>query len=618
MNTPTQPIPAEGTGASLDELVQAEQVRLLYGGLLVSTFGVLVAVGLVVLVFWHVVQTHLLLGWAACMAANQLWRIFLRYRFKQRVPDNQTLGQWATIWAIGSGISGALWGAASFLLFVPGSPVHQAFMMAIVISVTSAGLLLIGAHLQSLYAFILPAVAPLVLRNLIEGTTDNLTLAFIALVSSIALFSFGRNYNRTLIESLRNRFKNEAMTQRLAAQNEELDRARKAAEAAKVQAEAANRARTQFFAAANHDLRQPLHAMGLLAGALAEKVKDPDVVALTNTISASMEALEELFNELLDMSKLDSGKITSSPTNFPIRQLFDKLRLEFEAEAATKGLVLRFFANGRYLFSDPGLVERVLRNLISNAIRYTASGGILVACRTRQGRPWLEVWDTGIGIPEDQQERIFDEFVQLENPERDRRKGLGLGLSIVKRLCNLLGHELALVSRPGRGSVFRFQVAAGREISRPARREAVSPVNLGQLAGKTVVVVEDDAEIQTGMKSLLSGWGMNVSVYAKVSEVEAAAIAMKSAPDLIIADYRLPGGTTGLDAIDSIRERFGPDIPAILMTGSADPQLVSIAEEKGFHYLLKPVMPAKLRTLVNFKLEAAAAPRSQRLRRDRS
>jgi len=545
--------------------------------------------------------------------ANQLWRIYLRYRFNHRVSDRHALGQWAHVWAIGSGISGVLWGSASFLLFVPGSPVHQAFLMAIVISVTSAGLLLIGSHLQSLYAFILPAVAPLVLRNLIEGTPDNLTLASIAFVSSIALFSFGRNYNRILIESLRNRFENEAMTGRLAAQNEELDRARKAAEAAKVQAEAASRARTQFFAAANHDLRQPLHAMGLLAGALAEKVKDPDVVSLTNTISASMEALEELFNELLDMSRLDSGKISPSPANFSIQQLFDKLRLEFEAEAAMKALALRFFTNGRFLFSDPGLVERILRNLISNAIRYTANGGVLVACRTRQGRPWLEVWDTGPGIPEEEQERIFDEFVQLGNPERDRRKGLGLGLSIVRRLCNLLGHELALVSRTGRGSVFRFQVPAGRELPRAARRETALPASLSQLAGKTVMVVEDDAEIQTGMKSLLGGWGMDVSLCASVAEAEAAAVAMKKAPDLIIADYRLPGGATGVNAIDSIRQRFGPAVPAILMTGSADPQLVSMAAEKGFHYLLKPVIPAKLRTLVSFKLKGAATPGSHSL-----
>ena len=405
MSAAMQPITAAKPEASLDELVQAEQVRLLYRGLLVSAFGVLLAIGVVVLVFWQVVQTYLLLGWAGCMVANQAWRLWLRFRFTRRAPHRQDLGRWATLWAIGSGISGILWGAASFLLFVPGAPDHQAILLAMVISVTSAGLLLIGAHLPSFYAFIVPAIAPLVVRNLIEGTADSLTLAFIAVVSSIGLFSFGRNYNRILTESLRNRFQNEAMTRRLGAQNEELARAREAAEAAKVQAEAANRARTQFFAAANHDLRQPLHAMGLLAGSLAQKVKDPDVVALTNTISASMEALEELFNELLDMSKLDSGKISPSLAHFSIRELFEKLRLEFEAEAAMKDLALRFRANGRYLFSDPVLVERILRNLISNAIRYTARGGVLVACRTRRGRPSLEVWDTGRGLERAQSHR---------------------------------------------------------------------------------------------------------------------------------------------------------------------------------------------------------------------
>jgi CheY-like chemotaxis protein len=318
-----------------------------------------------------------------------------------------------------------------------------------------------------------------------------------------------------------------------------------------------------------------------------------------------------LFNELLDMSRLDSGTITPKPSHFSIRQLFEKLRLDFEAEAAMKGLSLRFRANGRFLYSDPVLIERILRNLVSNAIRYTASGGILVACRNRGGRPWLEVWDTGCGIPEDQRERIFEEFVQLENPERDRRKGLGLGLSIVRRLCNLLGHELGLQSRVGKGSVFRFQVPPGREVARPTRREPDAAGRADLLAGRSVLVIEDDAEVQAGMRSLLGGWGMEVSAYRSASDAQAACTAMTKAPDLIIADYRLPGTSNGLDAIESIRRTFRSEVPAILMTGSADPQLVSIAEERGFHYLLKPVMPAKLRTLVSFKLKGGAGAQAR-------
>jgi two-component system, sensor histidine kinase len=606
MNAAPETVKAPRATNTLRELIQAEQVRLLYGGLLVSTWGVLLAVAVVVLVFWPVIPAHVLLGWAACMVLNQGWRLYLRHRFNSRVPDKRTVANWALLWALGAGISGILWGAASFLLFVPDSPVHQAFLMALVVSVTSAGVLLIGAHLPSFYAFMLPAVVPLVVRNLVAWTADSLTLALIAFVSSAALLSFGRNYNRILMNSLRHRFENEAMTQQLAAQNEELDRARKAAESATAQAEAANRARTQFFAAANHDLRQPLHAMGLLAGSLAEKVKEPDVIALINTISASMEALEGLFNELLDMSRLDSGKISPSPIHFSSRQLFEKLRLDFEAEAAEKGLKLRFRARTRFLYSDPLLIERILRNLISNAIRYTGDGGVLVACRTRQGKPWLEVWDTGLGIPADQQERIFEEFVQLENPARDRRKGLGLGLSIVRRLCGLLGHDLTVASRMGRGSVFRFQVPMGREPASAPRRAVEAVAKPSVLEGKTVVVVDDDIEIQTGMRALLTGWGMQVSVYTTAGEAEAAALAMPSAPDLIIADYRLPGGGNGLDAIDAFRRRFGAEVPSILITGSADPQLVAMAEEKSFHYLLKPVMPAKLRTLVTFKVKGNA------------
>jgi CheY-like chemotaxis protein len=216
------------------------------------------------------------------------------------------------------------------------------------------------------------------------------------------------------------------------------------------------------------------------------------------------------------------------------------------------------------------------------------------------------VWDTGPGIAEKDRGRIFEEFVQLENPERDRRKGLGLGLSIVRRLCNLLGHPLTLESRLGRGSVFRFQVPAGQEPASIPQRNANAPADPSLLAGKTVVVVDDDIEIQTGMRALLTGWGMNVSVYTSANEAETAVLAMTDSPDLVIADYRLPGGATGLDAIESIRRRFRTAIPAILITGSADPQLVSSAAERNFHYLLKPVMPAKLRTLVTFKIRGGS------------
>ena len=607
MSTPTPTHPAGLDESALSSLVQAEQVRLLYRQLSASSTGIVAAVLVTVVVLWPVAPHHMLMAWAGCVVALQVWRLFLYFRYDRAPPQGELAVQrWANLWAIGSAISGMLWGAAALLLFVPDSPVNQAFLVALIVSITSAGLLLIGVHLPSFYAFILPAMIPLMLRNFVEATVFNVTLGFISLVVTLALISFGRRYHRVLIESLRNRFVNEAMTQRFLAQNEELAREREAADAARTVAEAANRARTQFFAAANHDLRQPLHAMGLLAGSLVEKVKDPDLVALVNTISASMEALEGLFNELLDMSRLDSGTVVPAPAHFSMTQLFDKLRLESEPEAADKGLVLRFRSHGEFVFSDPLLMERILRNLLSNAIRYTREGGILVACRPRGGALSVEVWDTGPGIPDDQRERIFDEFVQLSNPERDRRKGLGLGLSIVRRLCALLGLELRVSSRVGRGSVFRVRVPLGREPPPVQRQRSEPRSDPTKLAGKHVVVIDDDPEIRTAMKALLDGWTMRVDTFANAAEALDATSPSSSA-DLIIADYRLPGDIDGIATIDALRARWSKDVPAILLTGSTSTEFVAIAQRKGFHYLLKPVMPAKLRTLVSFKLKDTAS-----------
>jgi signal transduction histidine kinase/CheY-like chemotaxis protein len=585
--------------------VRLRLVRLLYRQLPVLSGGTLVAAVLLAVVMWPVAPRNAVFGWFVCVAASEAWRLWLYARSHREGIELAGLNRAGTRWALGSLVSGCLWGLASLLFFIPSSPAYEAFLIVLVFAVTATAVLLIGAHLPSFYAFVIPALVPIVVRNVIEGQPAHFTLAFVIGAALIAILAFGRNYNRGLVAALRNRFENEALARKLAAQNIDLENARAAAERSRNEAEIANRSKTQFFAAASHDLRQPLHAMGLFAAALAEKVRDPEVLQVVNSINASVDALEGLFNELLDISKIDAGIIKPAPTHFPLAPLFERLRMDFEAEAFERGLYFKARPTRAFACSDPILVERILRNLISNAMRYTHEGGVLAGARPRGSDLSLEVWDSGVGIPESERGRIFEEFYQLGNPERNSKKGLGLGLSIVQRLAKMLNAPVTVRSVPGKGSMFAIRLARGVApvAEAPARQGA--PGRASDLAEKLIVVVEDEAAVLEGMRVLLESWGAKVVACGSLAETAAQAARLSRAPDLIVADYRLREGGIGTEAISTLRKRFNAAIPAIIVSGSTTPVHLGEAQALDAHLLLKPVMPAKLRTLINFKLKPA-------------
>ena len=334
-------------------------------------------------------------------------------------------------------------------------------------------------------------------------------------------------------------------------------------ETARRAAEAASRAKTQFFAAASHDLRQPLHAMGLFAEALRQRSHDPEVASLVNSINESVDALEGLFSELLDITRIDSGGVDVNLGPVRMRELFSRLRLHFEPIAFEKGLMLSFRGEQHVAQSDPVLLERILRNLVSNAIRYTDDGGVLVSCRKRGGELLVQVWDSGIGIAEQSLTRVFEEFYQVQGHrplEAHDRKGLGLGLAIVKRLTDLLQAPLDLKSRVGHGTVFSLTVPVGREArGGELPRQASARLALGlTLQGRQIVVVEDDSAVREGLSVLLQGWGAEVLAFETVEAVNAwlRACTGQPAPNLLLVDYRLPQGRTGVDALKAMRAQW--------------------------------------------------------------
>ncbi len=371
----------------------------------------------------------------------------------------------------------------------------------------------------------------------------------------------------------------------------------------KEMAERANQAKSRFFAAASHDLRQPLHALSLFVAALKMRNQPPEAQTLIDNIAASTAAMELLFNALLDISRLDAGAIEAHPVHFPLQKMLLDLNHQFSAVAAEKQLHLRFRPCGATLYSDPLLIERILANLIANAIRYTDDGGILIGCRRRGRMVRISVVDTGRGIPPEQQESVFHEFVQLHNPARDRSKGLGLGLAIVSRLGRLLGHRVELRSRPGHGSTFSLDVPCGdaRLIQPPAAAGVPGQIPADAL----VLLVDDESAILRGMAELFDNWNIDLVTAHSAAEAVQWLDSIGRVPDVIVSDYRLPDDTDGIEVIARLRQKFGRDIPAILVTGDTAPDTILRIGRAGFPLLHKPLRPAKLRALLTHLIQQA-------------
>lgn len=365
------------------------------------------------------------------------------------------------------------------------------------------------------------------------------------------------------------------------------------------EAEHATEAKTRFLAAASHDLRQPTHALGLFVTRLAQLPHDDQTRGLVVNLQASVLAMQNLLDSLLDISRLEAKAIPVVCQSFGLNGLLAQLQQDLEQDARNKGLQLRIRQTEIYVSSDPTLVYRILLNLVGNALRYTLRGGVLVACRSVNATREVEiqVWDTGIGIAPEYQQDIFKEFYQINNAARERNKGLGLGLSIVQRTADLLGHRVALKSRQGVGSRFTLTLPTA-----PALPDVmVLPMAYSDphddLKGIHVWVIEDDELVLSALVGLLEDWGMKVQTAHDLQEVEKL-ITAGPVPDLILSDYRLKQGQNGIKVIQHLRARLNSPIPSCLISGNTDPELMAAATAARLTLLHKPVRPAKLRNLL--------------------
>lgn len=369
--------------------------------------------------------------------------------------------------------------------------------------------------------------------------------------------------------------------------------AEEAARTARDEAERANIDKSRFLAAASHDLRQPVQAASLFLGMLERRDLDPETRDLVGMVSSSLEGLRGMLNGLLEVARLEAGIVDPQIREFAIDDLLHRLASEFEEQARVKRLWLQVPPAPLVVSSDPLLLELILRNLISNAIKYTDRGGVTVECREQEDGALIEVTDTGRGIPKDKFIELFEDFRQLDNPARDRARGFGLGLATVNRVARLMGYEIRVRSELNRGSVFSFliPVASGHGIVEPAKSDTGRGHD--DLAGRSIVVVEDDPAILLALEMLLGDWGMEVHSATSVQDVPALLDTLARPPDLLAVDYRLPNGSSGLDAVTIVHQRW--PTPAILMTGDTAPERLTEAKRSGYHLLHKPINPDDLR-----------------------
>jgi signal transduction histidine kinase len=485
------------------------------------------------------------------------------------------------------------WASLMWLVAPHGAPFQMTLVMMVFGGVLSGGTTTYGAlprlHLAYLLSF---SVALLMTWAFVSKSVfDDPALVLVTVLSIFfcgAIFMNTRVAGRTYHQFILLGFANARLARRL---EEEVASTRQA----QLEAEAANAAKSTFLAAASHDLRQPIHALGLFLALLERsKLTGPQRETLALARSA-LSASSEMLDTLLDFSRAEAGVIVPRVQPFRIGETLRQIEAELAMTADAKQLVYRTRDSDAVVESDPGLVRIILMNLVSNAIRYTAAGGVLVGVRRRGEDVMMEVWDTGVGIAPGDREQVFSDFIQLGNPERDRRKGLGLGLAIARRLARLVGSEITVASEVGGGSVFRFRLPRSQQALAEPLAGAAGPgvaVRRGH-----VLIIDDDDAIRLGLGQLLRERGHTVDAVETIAEAQASA--ERQAPDVMICDYRLRAGESGAEAARLLRTRLGRRVPAMLITGDTHPDRIAEAAREDMEIFYKPTQPDQLLAAVD-------------------
>lgn len=583
----TAPDPNSSTPALIEHLdfVRFEQVAAFYRNAVPGTLGSMIAAIVLAGMLYLVDSVPPLPGviFATLVVTSAVGRLVLLQIYKKARPKPADWRRWAAAATTSALLGGLSWGAATLLLMDPGRAELQLLVFLCAAGMSAGAITAFGTFLPAYYCSLFPMMVPTVIWSMFQGDALHWTYAFLCALWIVIMAMLARTFSRILVDSLNLQFENLTLANGLRQQKEV--------------AEAANIAKSRFLAAASHDLRQPVHAIEMFVGALGSEPMNEAGRRLVAQMKGSVDSLGGLFNSILDISRLDAGIVEVRPRAFPIQPMLERICRDERPGAEHKNVALRLVSSRAVVQTDPVLLERILRNLISNAVRYTESGSVLVGCR-QSDRLSIEVWDSGVGISDNQRELIFQEFYQIGNPERSRSRGLGLGLAIVRRLSNMLGTPLTMNSNPGKGSVFKVSVArAGQFDILPVPSEDTALV-AGYQRRLSILVIDDESEIQIAMQALLKSWGHSVITAGSGDDMLTKIAGMTGKPDLIISDYRLRAGENGLLTIEGVRARFGGQLPAILMTGDTAADRLREASASGCLLMHKPISNARLRAAI--------------------
>jgi len=572
--------------ANRAQLVAAELVRIQYRGMPTAFISHALVSLIMCITLRNSVPIGALAGWLAAVYVWVLTR-FLQWRaFRRSQTPAADISRWRHHAWFGSALNGLIYGVGGIILFVPQSLSSQFLLLIVQFGMGSGAVYASASSLPSFLLYFYPSLFLSTFPFFAAGDTIHVTLGVMMLMFMAATTHFAIGISKSIRNAVELRFENLDL----------IDELRET-----------STAKSRFLASASHDLRQPLHALGFFVDALPEHTA-PAGMPVVDNIKRSLAAMEDLFNALLDVSRLDAGVVETHMATVPVTPLLERVRFEFEPQARQKGLSLTIMPTRSLAHSDPALLERIVRNFVSNAVRYTDRGGIVVGCRRRGAKVRIEVLDSGHGIPANKHHQIFQEFCQLDNPERDRRKGLGLGLAIVERVAKLLDHPIELRSVVGRGSRFSVTVPCGRPENVSTPSAAVQPPVDTDVAGTLILLIDDEIAVREGMQEQMRRWRCEVISAGSGDEMMERSVALERLPDLIVSDYRLRGDENGIRLVARLREEFNAEIPALIVTGDTGPERLREAQASGLHILHKPLNPARLRALIA-SLRLAKAPR---------
>lgn len=582
-----------------DDRLLLEQLRLIYSNMAVTVLPTFPAI---FLLYWTIVNDsnrHALLWWAAGVLATSAYSMFNARRRLVQVLVASDAPKLAVELFVSIAVGGLSWGALAFGVLGNTTVIGNTIVISVLAGVAGGAVALLSPVFLVFAAFVVPLVGLTVSKLFALDDPAYAAFGLITLIYSGVLLMQSYVGGLAISAAIKLSFENLLLLRQT--------------EVSQKNAELANTAKSKFLAAASHDLRQPVHAQGLFLEVLSRTDLSVHQARVLASARLASQASSDMLNTLLDFSRIEAGVVQPMAAPFKLQTLLHKIENDLAPLANAKGLVYRTRETSVMIDSDASLVEMVLRNLVSNAIRYTDQGGVLVACRQRQGVALVEVWDTGIGISVENQLEIFREFHQLGNPERDRRKGLGLGLAIAQGLCKTLGHDLSLQSKPMRGSVFRIALPIALAAPFAAPSPPVEAANGALQArpdwmrGVHVLVIDDDDAVLAGMSDLLQLWGCSVDMANTIEQ--ALVLVARQSPDVLISDYRLRSERTGAQAIAEIRDLLGVQVPALIITGDTAPERLREALSSGVSLLHKPVAPDQLhKVMLELLVDRTRAP----------